>query len=532
MIIKKCLMLAAVASAQCYAADVPSQYMAKLYSEGLGRAPDAEAWQSMTNYFLDNGCSTGTLRQMAAHLFSSDEYINKGYTNEEALLTVFRAIFSREPDPAGFAYWLDYARTGKTAAQLAHVLSSSEEFGTLAGSICHGGSYISAGSQGAPIDIGAGTWTQARLESCLAENTVCSVPPRTVVYLDSTLTIPAGKTLETAGGFERRMYARQARIVRNSSFRHTLVVMQAGSTVRNVWVTGGRDRFKDELKSDPTPSTPMNDVFANINYVGGNHGLISGIRSDSPLSATHISSYPVLPSATDAFYGVIEIRNNLTTGYAHSHYRDDDTNIPWADGISQHIRAGSIVDNDIIDPTDVGIVIFGHDDSTQSSTAANNIVVHAGHSAYGSLGLDTTQCVKSHTGCQFSGSGFTGNLIFGGEKQHSDIVLFNGTAAWLTPQCTGILDSACGKGGQMTNNRTIPGDANQVLPAQVAISVDGMIGAVTAGHEINVVQVPAASDMRCRAASGELILNSTGKGHAGGMLQAGASGDVDGCIGH
>ena len=38
-------------------AEVPSQFIAKLYSEALGRAPDNGGWQAQTNYFLASGCS-------------------------------------------------------------------------------------------------------------------------------------------------------------------------------------------------------------------------------------------------------------------------------------------------------------------------------------------------------------------------------------------------------------------------------------------------------------------------------------------
>jgi hypothetical protein len=368
---------------------------------------------------------------------------------------------------------------------------------------------------------------------------VCSLPPRTVVYLTSTLTVPAGKVLETSGGYDRTMYARQARIVRDSATPGILIVMEPGSTVRNVWVSGGRDRFKSTL---PTQGDQQANVFPNINYVGGNGGTIQGVRSDAPLSATHIATFPVptppVPTSPTAFNGTVFIYNNLTTGYAQRHYGDG-TLIPWADGISNHITGATIQQNDIVDPTDVGIVMFGHDGSNQSSTASNNVILHAGHSAYGSLGLDAIQCLYSSPGsCSFSGSGFTNNTIFAGKNQHSDIMLFNGTGSWAPPNCAVSRDGHCGSGGQISNNRTILGDPNQTVQVQAGIVVDGMLNAVTSGNSLNVVAMSQPSDrpngvnVRLACNNGIMVRNAVGAGHASGTLQAGTNIDSDLCTGH
>ncbi|MES2162976.1 MAG: DUF4214 domain-containing protein [Pseudomonadota bacterium] len=533
MIYKTLLLAALAASAQCIAA-VPSQFIAKQYTEALGRAPDPAGWQGMTNYALSAGCSAASLQSIAVSVFTSAEYTAKGYTAEESILTVYRAIFSREPDPTGYLLWVNQLKSGRTVAELLPALMGSQEFADLVPAICSGNAYDPIGAPKQAIDIGAGSWTQAALESCLNDHPVCSLPPRTVVYLNSRLTIPAGKVLETQGGYDHGMYARQARIVRSSGPQDILIVMQTGAVVRNVWVSGGRDLYKASLAARPLA---QDNVYPNLNYVGGNGGVIQGVRSDAPLSATHIATFPVptppVPTAPTAFRGSILIDNNLTTGYAQRHYADG-TPVAWADGISNHITNATITGNHIVDPTDVGIVIFGHDGSTQASTAANNLIVHAGHSAYGSLGLDATQCRYAHTACRFAGTGFSDNTIFAGRNQHVDIVLFNGTGAWAPPACTGVRDSYCATGGQMHNNHTILGDANQTLMAQVGIDVDGMTEAVTRGNQLNVVAPApvAGATMRCRQDQAPMILNALSRGHASGVLQAGADADIDRCIGH
>lgn len=536
--IRKLLLLAALASAQCLAA-VPSQFIARQYTEALGRAPDPATWQYATDVSLANGCSSDLLRDFSLSVFGSGEYAAKGYTAEESTLAIYRAVLGREPDEAGFLYWASLLKAGYQATDIVRFLAASGEFAKLAPAACRGNAYESPGAAGRPIDIGAGSWTQARLETCIRDNAVCSVPARTVVYLDSTLTIPAGKVLETAGGIGRRIYARQARIVRDSATPGILVVMQPGSTVRNIWVSGGRERYKATLRSQGSQQA---NVYPNLNYVGGNYGTIQGVRSDSPLSATHIATFPVptpaVPTAPGAFLGSAFISDNLTTGYAHSHYNDG-TPIPWADGISNHLSGAIITGNEIVDPTDVGIVIFGHDGSTQASTASNNLILHAGHSAYGSLGLDAIQCVVSlPNACRFSGNGYSNNTVLAGRNQHADIMLFNGTGPWAPADCASSRDGRCGSGGRIANTQTLA-SANQTIQVQVGITVDGMLDALTAGNGLNVAPMgqpqdrPNGADIRLACErTGALVQNAVSAGRASGALQPGTDVGSAGCIGH
>jgi len=539
--LKKPLLLALLASTPCFAG-VPSQFIARQYTEALGRAPDPSGWRAAIHFGLSTACSADALQALALNVFQSAEYRSKAYLPEEQVLTAYRAILGREPDWLGFHYWVNSLQSGRSVTELVQSMVAGPEFARMLPAIC-GGTYYDPVAVNPPMDIGAGAWTQSRLEACLRQNTVCSVPPRTVVRLTSTLTIPAGKVLETAGGFERRMYARQARLVRSLPSAGSLVVMRPGSTVRNIWLDGGRARadFKAAL---PVGGHPIDRVYPNIDYVGGNGGAISGVRSDAPLSATHIATYPIpfplgVPLPT-TYAGTVAISNNLTTGYAQRH-DNDGTPVAWADGISNHINNATITDNDIVDPTDVGIVIFAHDNNRQASTASHNTIVHAGHSAYGSLGLDTTNCnASSHAACVFEGPGFSNNLIFAGQNQHADIMLYNGTGAWPTENgmpnnCNGVRDNNCGSGGQMRDNRTILDDAEQAVPVQIAIDVDGMIDAVTAGNALNVrpidPQAPGSPGV-LRCYRGTPIVNALSAGHASGALQSGGDADTDICIGH
>jgi hypothetical protein len=569
---RKSLLLALFASTQCFAG-VPSQFIAKQYTEALGRAPDPGAWQSAINYYTPQksifsvACTRDTLRSFATSIFNSSEYTQKNYTAQEKVLTLYRAIFSREPDPTGFDFWVGRLNAGVSISTVIEGFmdpASNDFTDAVVKNICDGKAYGPIGALAAPVDLNkTGTWDQARIEACINDNAVCSVPPRTLVLLTRPLVVRQGKTLETAGGYDRRSYARQARFVRQISDQVTpwkgiMIVMEPGSTVRNIWISGERARYLQKMGRVQRDGDPEANVFANIYYGGGYYGTIEGVRSDGALSGTHIATRPLPPPAqpipASSFDGIVSIGNNLTTGYEHDHYRSADWRDGdlenWADGISHHIANGFIYDNDIVDPTDAGIVMFTHDGVNQASSAYNNVIVHAGKSAFGSIGLDATQCVNSRPdSCTFSGSGFTNNTIFAGQIQHSDIMLFNGTGAWIPPKCTSTPDGSygyCASGGQISNNTNIMDD-NLAINVQVGLMVDGMLNASTGGNNMKVKKMGAPADvpdnrtvlLKCSAMDSSYeVRNALNKTtapadiHASGVLEAGVNVDSDGCTGH
>jgi len=477
-----------------------------MYSEALGRAPDVAGWQYYTNYFLSSGCSQNTLSIIARSFFYSAEYASKGYSPQEAVLTVYRAVLSRDPDSIGFPYYVKKMQNGWTPGMVASNQAASPEFAGLVKSICSGGAYRQDWGTIQAMNIGAGTWTQSQLQNCVNNNVVCSVPQRVVVYLTSPLLIPAGHVLETSGNPPRTLYARQARIVRNSGAFGHMLLPGAGATIRNIWISGQRQLYK---------SVPTEDgVRANIRYNGGAGAVITGTRIDFPYQRSHIE--------TNSADGSITIEDNLMVGYTGNH-TNDGTQTWVSDGVANHCRNATIKNNDIIDPTDVGIVIFGHTpDGVQKSTAFSNTIVHAGLSAYGSLVFDTT--ADNCMGCIFSGAGMYGNLILAGRTVHSDIMLSVGTGPWRTPNCPS--GSGCGSGAKMNNNYTIWGDDNQKVIVQHAIVVDGMLNANSLGNRLYVEPLPLGACYHGPGVRNDL------PGHASGSLMLEDIGPVHSCIGH
>jgi hypothetical protein len=56
------LILAALFCAAAAHSQVPAQYIAKMYSEALGRAPDSGGWSSASLYYQQNGCGQAALQ--------------------------------------------------------------------------------------------------------------------------------------------------------------------------------------------------------------------------------------------------------------------------------------------------------------------------------------------------------------------------------------------------------------------------------------------------------------------------------------
>lgn len=493
-------------------AAVPYQFIAKLYSEALGRAPDAQGWQTHVDYFRAAGCNAATLATIAGNIFDSGEYRAKGYSPREAVLTLYRAVLSREPDKQGFSHFVGFIRDRRwTPAQVARSMAGSPEFSGLVRAICAGRAYRRDWGRTQAIDIGGGTWSQRRLKRCLTRSKVCSVPPRVVVYLSSTLAIPKGHVLQTQGRPGRRRYARQARLVRAAPFGH-LVKLGAGAQLRDIWLSGQRHLYGSKSR------VAADGVRANVYYSADAKGAaIAGTRLEFPLQRTNIEAHG---------RGSLRIADNLIVDYTAAHEKDGTWT--WvADGISAHHANTSIRKNDIIDPTDVGIVIFGHDrwsakQMVQASVARGNRIVHAGNSAYGSLVFDTIyQCHH----CRFSGS-MTHNLILAGREVHSDIMLSVGTGPWKTPAGAPSNDHL-GYGATMSDNRTIWGDANQRVRVQVGIAVDGMLNATVQGNRLYIEPQKLG---RCYRGKG--VMNDLAHHHASGRLMLEGDGSVHGCIGH
>jgi hypothetical protein len=113
-----------VARGFCYSQEHSNTLATQLYFWLLDRAPDPvglEAWRKA----LENGMS----RQAAITGFlSSNEYLSANPPPNAFVHSLYRRLLNREPDPAGFNFWVDQMNQGMQPDEVARHFLNSEEF--------------------------------------------------------------------------------------------------------------------------------------------------------------------------------------------------------------------------------------------------------------------------------------------------------------------------------------------------------------------------------------------------------------------
>ncbi len=85
-------------------------FIARLFSEVLGRVPDQQGLQAWTT-FLSANCNRAGFQQIAAAFFDSDEFrTSRPLALSELIRKLYVSYLGREPDPAGLAMWTNVMR--------------------------------------------------------------------------------------------------------------------------------------------------------------------------------------------------------------------------------------------------------------------------------------------------------------------------------------------------------------------------------------------------------------------------------------
>lgn len=104
-------------------------FVTRFYQLCLSRNPEQaglDGWKAA----LESGQVTGA--DLAEGFIFSEEFKNRGTTDEEFLSILYRALLNREPDPEGVDGWLSELNTGASRADIVDAFVSSEEFSNLA----------------------------------------------------------------------------------------------------------------------------------------------------------------------------------------------------------------------------------------------------------------------------------------------------------------------------------------------------------------------------------------------------------------
>lgn len=498
---------------------VPYQFIAKGYTELLGRAPTGQEWAAAVSLFVERGCTVASLTAFGTGLVGSRQYA-RDYPRADAAaiaLTLFRFVLNREPDPAGFVALRDAIAggTGSSVSEARALFDGAEFTGITEPAICSptrtttffgepgnltGHPAIQTPGSGTPGPDGSEARLQQRLDAAAAAGGgAVSLPPRQVVGLTVPLTIPPMVTLTTSGSPDPERYADMARLVRLAGYTGgPLVVVGPGARLVHLWVDGQRDA--------PEPNNPS--VY-NVRMMGGSGTTVRDDRLGNPYGASNLEA----DGATSGVGGAVActanvISDNLIEGYATAHTvpaGQPSSDHPEADGIGVYCHDARVHGNTLVDVSDAGIVLFDGaalrtSSPPQLSQVSGNVIISAGNSMYwgivtdpgyslaaaGAPGGDPAGVTSRRYTAGSRSATITGNQIWSGDRTHIDVVLAAGTHALFgsvlhqdcyLPNQAGV--AACG-GGRNLLGGTWTGNSSdgQLVRIQMGIYVGGSVGAV------------------------------------------------------
>jgi hypothetical protein len=181
---------------------VPAQFIAKQYTEGLGRAPDQASRASLVSYFQANSCSVSTVRNVGEQIYNSTEFASDYSDNAARVLALYRSALNRDPSQSELNTYVSEPGSGTSWSSVVSTLFSSAEFDTLVSSICNASApNYHFGSQAPPaLPTGSTGYTgsesglQTALSSASLDSTVY-LAQKALISITTTLTVPTGVTL-------------------------------------------------------------------------------------------------------------------------------------------------------------------------------------------------------------------------------------------------------------------------------------------------------------------------------------------------
>lgn len=488
-----------------------NQWIAKQYTEVLGRAPDSSGWGHYVSAVYGSNCTQANLSANGQSFFGSTEFQGLGYTNAQKVEALYRAILNRDPDQSGFNAQLNALNSGTPITTVAANMYSSSEFASLVGRICNNAPYYwgnaSFGSNAnsaiafgheadGQFSGGTAAQLQAALDNAASGCGTVYLDRGAVITADTTITVPGCVTLATYGMTNRNAYLQMARIIRTGNFENPVLALNAGSTLSYVWVDGNRNGLMQEQSAVPgaldyttqysgwttgNPCTTTNpssyqsaptdlDRACMMNVqVQGSNVTVENSRIQDPLGGTNLK---VLQGNTNE-----TITNNLFVGYATSNYLGETTSANlWADGITFDGGSSSISGNDIVDPTDVGVVLFPFTPDT-NTVVQNNNIRNLGNSAFAAVTFDPWYSSPYPQGYDYSGTDVKNNTVFTSLTAHYHIAFGLGTRAWFGQQGNWVTNGAF-------ESNVVP--SGRIIRTGIGIGVDDAQNILVLNNTLNL----------------------------------------------
>jgi hypothetical protein len=360
---------------------VPAQFVAKMYTEALGRAPDQLGWGGYSDYFRSAGCNAKQLSLVGQLFYTSPEFLSDYTDNEAKVLTLYRGALNRDADQSGFAYYVSLLNAGVPWVSVVHVIFRSAEFIRDAPVICSAkapdyGFGAQVPPTPTPGDKGF-TGTESQLQALLSgasSGSTIYLAQKAVIPLTATLVIPTGVSLRTYGKPTPHSYALMGRLVRATTFDGPSIGIQGAGTLTNVWVDGQRNVLGYHKVSGGAGDN------ANVVTLSGSNTLVSSNKLSDPQGGTNffsVGGYVGTPCSNQIVGG------NLVTAYSSIHGFSKN-----ADGLTISCEGLDVENNEIVDVSDIGVVLFAAPGIAQRSRIANNTIVSAGLSTNAAISAD------------------------------------------------------------------------------------------------------------------------------------------------
>ncbi len=445
------------------AAPVPGQFVAKLHTEGLGRAPSSREWVRWVAFFGRAGCRASSLRRAARTIYGGREFRRLPYDGADRLAALHRGVLNRDLDrrPARRRAW---------PAALRAVLGGPS-FARMVPRICDRRSdaygFDDARGVWAPRVRGPGfRGSEEQLQAALDRaarrggGTVWLAQRATIRVGDGgvreQLRIPPGVTLATVGRPGPRAYLRMARLVRvgdscvgGEHCGQPVVALDGGAALRSVWVDGrGGDRRLHGSAVQVEGGAGGRVVATRLTGAALRGGNVIGVHGSANRLGLECRG--------------VRVSGNLVTGYTTSHRGER-----WADGITVACEDATVERNAIVDASDVGIALFGNPGTVQRSTIRSNLVLAAGSSAFAGIAADPhgvcADACADESPRDFRGARITGNELLTGPRTAFGLGIALGIRALFDAPPDGF-------GVAATGNDTGAGSAR----VSVGVAVSGM----------------------------------------------------------
>ncbi len=291
-----------------------------------------------------------------------------------------------------------------------------------------------------------------------------------------------------------------------------MVDLNGGGKLTSVWVDGQRNVLGYQKYSGGTGDN------ADIVSLGGTGTTVANTKLSDPQGGTDFYSAGKGdgdPCANET------ITRNLITAYSANHGYSDNS-----DGLTMRGENLDIENNQIVDATDIGIVLFATNGTTQASTIKNNTIVSAGNSMNAPISADpTTGGNTPGSVLDYSKTTFSTNTFWTGPVTTFDFGIVAG-ARERFPSST----ATNGSGAVFTNNTT--GSLSARVRAGIAVA--GMLNvSITndGSHPLSFILVTFASGQPAANCPSANVIAEVAEGNASGTIPTPYyDTNFDGCI--